>query len=258
MLLRLGIILMTLAVGFTAVVTLVAAYDEPMERAVAAKKPESEPSVEPLVRKYPKVKEKVKAVESTPEPPPPHPEPPPPKPEPPPPEPEPQREVQPVENWPMPTEEQVQAASQPRRYQLPHGAVMGLTVEALGIYDVPVYDSASQWAMDNGISHIPETSMPWSDTPQRNVYLAGHRLGWPGTWSHLVFYHLDKLGPGDEVVLRDREGRRYSYEVTETFITDPEDSWVMGQVAGRDMVTLQTCTPIPSFERRIVVRADRV
>ena len=158
----------------------------------------------------------------------------------------------------MPTEEEIQAASQPRYYDLPHGAVMGLTVEAIGIYDVPIYDSASQWAMDNGISHIPETSMPWSDTPQRNVYLAGHRLGWPGTWSHLVFYHLDKLGPGDEVVLRDREGRRYSYEVTETFITDPEDSWVMGQVAGRDMVTLQTCTPIPSFERRIVVRADRV
>ena len=158
----------------------------------------------------------------------------------------------------MPTEEEVEAASQPRQYHLPRGAVMGLTVEALGIYDVPVYDSASQWAMDNGISHIPETSMPWSDTPQRNVYLAGHRLGWPGTWSHLVFYHLDKLAPGDSVVLRDRQGRRFEYEVSETFITDPSDSWVMGQVAGRDMVTLQTCTPIPTFEMRIVVRADRV
>jgi LPXTG-site transpeptidase (sortase) family protein len=94
--------------------------------------------------------------------------------------------------------------------------------------------------------------------PQRNVYLAGHRLGWPGTWSHLVFYHLDKLGRGDAVVLRDRQGRRYEYRVSETFITDPGDSWVMGQVRGRDMVTLQTCTPIPTFEKRIVVRADRV
>jgi sortase A len=136
--------------------------------------------------------------------------------------------------------------------------VMGLTVEAIGIYDVPVYDSASQWAMDNGVSHIPETSLPWSNTPQRNVFLAGHRLGWPGTWSHLVFYHLDKLGKGDTVLLRDREGRRYEYQVTETFVADPGDSWVMGQVVGRDMVTLQTCTPIPSFEKRIIVRADRV
>jgi sortase A len=252
MLLRAGIVLMTLALAFTAVVTLVAVYDEPMERAIAAKKPEPEP--EPLVRKYPKVKERVMAVESQPEPAPP-PEPPPPEPEP---RPEPQREVQPVENWPMPTEEEIEAASQPRRYHLPRGAVLGLTVEAIGIYDVPVYDSASQWAMDNGVSHIPETSLPWSNTPQRNVFLAGHRLGWPGTWSHLVFYHLDKLGRGDMVVLRDREGSRYEYQVTETFVADPGDSWVMGQVVGRDMVTLQTCTPIPSFEKRIIVRADRV
>ena len=251
-LLRVGIVLMTLALGFTGVVTLVAVFDEPMKRAIAAKEPDAEPSGEPLVRKYPKMKERVMAVESKPEPAPP-PEPPPPEPRP-----EPRREVQPVEDWPMPTEEEVEAASQPRRYHLPRGAVMGLTVEALEIYDVPVYDSASQWAMDNGVSHIPETSLPWSDTPQRNVFLAGHRLGWPGTWSHLVFYHLDKLGRGDTVVLRDREGRRYEYQVTETFVADPGDSWVMGQVVGRDMVTLQTCTPIPSFEKRIIVRADRV
>ena len=250
MLLKVGVVMMTFALAFTGVVTLVAVHDEPMEQAVAAKKPEAPP--EPLVRKYPKVKERVMAVESQPEPAPP-PEPPPPEPRP-----EPQREVQPVEDWPMPTEEEIEAASQPRRYHLPRGAVMGLTVEAIGIYDVPVYDSASQWAMDNGVSHIPETSLPWSNTPQRNVFLAGHRLGWPGTWSHLVFYHLDKLGKGDTVVLRDREGRRYEYQVTETFVADPGDSWVMGQVVGRDMVTLQTCTPIPSFEKRIIVRADRV
>jgi sortase A len=260
MLLRLGIIMMTFALAFTGVVTLVAVHDEPMERAVAANEPEPAPEPEPLIRKYPKVKpQEVKAVETRPEPPPPKPEPPPPpppepEPEPPPPEPEPVVR----EEWPMPTEEQVEAASQPRRYHLPRGAVMGLTVEALGLYDVPVYDSAEQWALDEGIAHTPETSMPWSPTPQRNVFLAGHRIGWPGTWSHLVFYHLDKLGAGDRILLRDRQGRRYEYEVTETFITDPTDSWVMGQVRGRDMVTLQTCTPIPSFEKRIIVRADRI
>ena len=259
MLLRIGIVLMTFALGFAAIGTLLAVYDEPMERAVAAKQSEAEQqsSVEPLIRKYPKVKQ-VKAVESQPEPEPvAQPEPPPPEP---PPEPQPEPRPEPVaeENWPMPTQQQVEAASQPRHYDLPNGAVMGLTIEAMGIYDVPVYDSASRWAMDNGVSHIPETSLPWSTTPQRNVYLAGHRLGWPGTWSHLVFYHLDKLGKGDTVVLRDRQGQRYEYEVTETFITDPGDSWVMGQVRGRDMVTLQTCTPIPSFEKRIVVRADRI
>jgi sortase A len=41
-------------------------------------------------------------------------------------------------------------------------------------------------------------------------------------------------------------------------VVGPADTWVMGEVRGRDMVTLQTCTPIPTFEQRIIVRADRV
>jgi sortase A len=252
MLLKVGVVLMTFALAFTAVVSLVAVYDKPMERAVAEKKPEPKPSAEPLVRKYPKVKPKVMAAESKPGPAA--------QPEPSQPQPEPQRKVLPVakDNWPMPTQKEVTTASQPRHYNLPSGAVMGLTIPAIGLYDVPVYDSASQWAIDHGVSHIPETSLPWSPTPQRNVYLAGHRLGWPGTWSHLVFYNLDKLGAGDTIILKDRQGRSYQYRVSEKFVTDPGDSWVMGQVAGRDMVTLQTCTPIPTFNKRLVVRADRV
>jgi sortase A len=254
MLLKVGVVMMAFALAFAAVVTLIALYDEPMERAVAAKKPEPEPSLEPLVRKYPPPpKERVKAVES-------QPKPEPPKPEPPKPEPEPQREVLPVAeaDWPAPTEEQIDNASAPRHYDLPPGAIMGLTIRAIGIHNAPVFNSDAQWALDNGVAHVPETSLPWSGTPQRNVYLAGHRLGWPGTASHLVFYNLDQLGRGDEILLKDRDGRPYRYRVTEVFVTDPGDSWVMGQVRGRDMVTLQTCTPIPAFDKRLVVRADRV
>lgn len=44
--------------------------------------------------------------------------------------------------------------------------------------------------------------------------------------------------------------------VSEAFEARPEESWVMGQEVGRDMLTLQTCIP-PTFEERLVVRADR-
>jgi sortase A len=135
---------------------------------------------------------------------------------------------------------------------------MGLTIEALGIYDVPVFDSDGRWALAKGVAHNPETSLPWSQGAQRNVYLAGHRMGYRGTWSRMIFYNLPKLDTGDEVVLRDRAGRTYRYHVSEVFTADPTDVWVMGQVRGRDMVTLQTCTPYPTFEKRLIVRADRV
>jgi len=135
---------------------------------------------------------------------------------------------------------------------------MGLTIEAIGIIDAPVFDSDSRWALANGVAHHPQTSLPWSQSAQRNVYLAGHRMGFRGTWSRMLFYNLHKLKMGDEVVLKDRAGRSYRYRVSEVFITDPTDVWVMGQVRGRDMVTLQTCTPYPTFEKRLIVRADRV
>jgi sortase A len=161
-------------------------------------------------------------------------------------------------DWAKPTQEELHSANAARHYELLPGAVMGLTIHSMGIYNAPVFDSVSQWALANGVAHIPETSLPWSPSAQRNVYLAGHRMGYRGTWSRMIFYNLDKLREGDRIVLKDHTGRSYEYRVSETFLADPADSWVMGQVRGRDMLTLQTCTPIPTFQKRLIVRADRV
>ena len=162
------------------------------------------------------------------------------------------------EYGPLPDRQDLKVTRQHRRFHLAPGAIMGLTVPKMRIYNAPVYDSDRQWALDNGVAHVPETSLPWDEGSQKNVYLAGHRLGWPGTGSHLIFYRLNTLGKGDVVILKDRRGRTYRYRVTESFIASPFDSWVMGQMRGRDMVTLQTCTPIPTFDKRIIVRADRI
>jgi sortase A len=159
---------------------------------------------------------------------------------------------------PAPTKNQVAAVSKPHHYELAPGAIMALSINVLGVHNVPVFDSDAHWALNNGVAHEPQTSLPWTSAPQRNVYLAGHRLGWPGTASYHVFYDLDKLAKGDEILLKDRQSRTYRYRVSEVFVTAPTDTWVMGQVRGRDMLTLQTCTPIPTFEKRLIVRADRV
>ncbi len=160
--------------------------------------------------------------------------------------------------WSEPTDEELEAADEPRRYESPSEAIMSLTVRTMGIYNAPVFDSTSRWALTNGVAHEPETSLPWSRTPERNVYLAGHRMGYSGTWSRMIFYHLDKLDKGDKVFLKDRNGGEYEYRVIESFEADLEDTWVMGHVEGRDLLTLQTCTPIPSLDKRLIVRAERV
>ncbi|MBA2512430.1 MAG: sortase [Rubrobacteraceae bacterium] len=265
--------LVLVCAGAVAVFALLGGASEP----AAAVKSSTEPEIEPLVRADPGFepwKEKaVTLTEAETEPktqPTPDPEPSTPESEPVPPEPklvtlapetepEPAPAPQPVFSGepPEPTAGDIAYANGPRHYELPDGAVMGLTVEVLGIHDVPVFDSVGEWALGHGVGHHPETSMPWSDAPQRNVYLARHRLGFPGTDSHLIFYRLGELGAGDEILLKDRDGKKYRYRVSETFKADPEDSWVMGQLRDRDMVTLQTCSG-PNWERRLIVRADRV
>jgi len=135
---------------------------------------------------------------------------------------------------------------------------MGMTVPDLGIHDAPVRSSDGQAALDAGVVHVPGTSLPWDSGSQRNVYVAGHRLGWPGTGSFRIFYRLNELRRGDEVVIEDRRGRAYHYRVTERLVVNPGASWVTREVPGRDMLSLQTCTPIPTFEKRLIIRAERV
>jgi sortase A len=160
-------------------------------------------------------------------------------------------------DWTAPSADERARLDEPRRFAPDPNAALTLTVPALGVYDAPVLDSDAPWALDSGVVHVPETSMPWDAGAQRNVYLAAHRLGLPDAASRLLFYNLDDLRGGEEVVLKG-QGATYRYRVSETFEVGPADSWVMGQVRGRDMVTLQTCTPIPTFEKRLIVRADRV
>jgi sortase A len=249
--LKVGVAAMAVALAFAGVVVFIVFLEEP-ERAVAAKSA-TESTTEPLVRSDPGIDPWVESERGSP------------------------GSARRPESgsgrtpglrgsalavdetdYPLPTNQQVEAAHEPRHYDLPQGAIMLLTIESIGLYSVPVLDSESSRALDHGVIHLPDTSLPWSDTPERNVYLAGHRLGWPGTGSHLMFYRLGALANGDEISLKDTEGRIYEYRVIDTFQVNPEDSWVTGRVRGRDLLTLQTCTPIPTFEKRLIVRAERI
>ena len=161
------------------------------------------------------------------------------------------------QGWPAPSTQEVAAAREPRYYPQRQDGVMTLTVDSIGLYDVPVINANTQEALDGGVIHFPQSPMPWDERDQKNVYLAGHRLGWEGAGSRLVFYNLDKLKAGDSVVLYDSLGEPYEYRVSEVFVVEPDADWVVDPVRGRDMVTLQTCT-FPDLLNRLIVRADRV
>ena len=103
--------------------------------------------------------------------------------------------------------------------------------------------------------HLEGTGFPWQ--PEANVYLAGHRIGYPGYSSFLAFYDLDKLENGDEVLVTDANDTTYTYRVFKTFVADPSDLSITEAVPGRNVVTLQTCT-LPDYAQRLIVQAELV
>jgi sortase A len=157
-------------------------------------------------------------------------------------------------------EEEEEAAPPP-----PDEPTMYLTIPKLGIYNALVIDDVSETlGLELGAGHLPGTGFPW--IPGSNTYIAGHRIGYPGTGSDHIFFNLHLLGRGDEIFLTDANGTGYKYRVSESLQIDPSDVWVTEPVAGRDVVSLQTCienfgdfaTLGPNWNVRFIIRADKV
>lgn len=155
-------------------------------------------------------------------------------------------------------------------YTPPEDTSLSLTVPKLGVYGHTVRNDASAAALDEGAVKIPSTGFPWE--PNANTYIAGHRVGYRDTESYYQFLELPSMKKGDEVILEDGDGKTYVYEVTKIFAVEPHETWVTKPVAGKDMVTLQTCTEsVDDWQTigpevmvsgpntgRLVVRAERV
>jgi sortase A len=101
--------------------------------------------------------------------------------------------------------------------------------------------------------HLEGTGFPWQS--EANVYIAGHRLGYPNTPSFLAFWDLDKVSEGDQIYVTDTNGRQYTYEVFQIMEVDPTDLFVTEPVQGKNILTLQSCT-LPDYAKRLIVQAE--
>ena len=131
-----------------------------------------------------------------------------------------------------------------------------LTVPKMGLTDNYVANTDDPIAMDNGAIKLPSTGFPWQDNA--NTYIAAHVLGYAGTGSYMQFAALPTMTYGDVVYLSDANGTVYTYSVSEILTVYPQDNWVTDPIAGKDMITLQTCVNPPAYDQRLVVRAERV
>jgi sortase A len=120
----------------------------------------------------------------------------------------------------------------------------------LGTIEIPtlgvskkLLEGVSLNTLDIAPGHWPGTAMPGQ---QGNVVIAGHRV----SHDH-PFKQVDKLKPGDEVIMTTAEGR-FVYHVTSTEIVAPDAIWIIDQTPDAT-ATLFACHPPGSTRQRIVV-----
>ena len=131
--------------------------------------------------------------------------------------------------------------------------------------DVPVVygvgnDNISQLrAMEKGVAHF---SIPGANAvpgQNGNTVLSGHSsndLFDKGDYK-FIFAQLDKLKQGD-VIYANYNGKRYTYNVTKTEVVMPNQVNRVQVGTDKPMLTLITCVPLGTAEKRLLVFAEQV
>lgn len=124
-----------------------------------------------------------------------------------------------------------------------------LEIPRIGV-NQPVQPGIENTHLDKGPGHYPNTSLPGQGG---NAAIAGHRTL---RLKPSYFFRLNELKTGDpiRVVYADRT---ITYAVEQVFTTSPYDLTVL-QPTEYPALTLTTCDPPGSDERRLIVRAKQV
>jgi len=114
-----------------------------------------------------------------------------------------------------------------------------------------VVDGVSVEDLKSGPGHYGATALPGQPG---NFAVAGHRTTYAAP-----FFNLEQATPGDEILVTDRAGQRWTYTVVEQRIVDPGDTSVIGPDplgTGRPTLTLTTCHPRFSAAQRLILFAE--
>ena len=126
-----------------------------------------------------------------------------------------------------------------------------IRVESAGI-DLPVRHGTDDSSIATGAGHVYGTALPVGGEGTRSV-LTAHT----GMQSATLFDNLVKVRKGDLMVV-DTYGEKLTYKVTNIRTVLPSQSDALTAVAGKDLLTLMTCTPYGVNTHRLLVTGERV
>ncbi len=107
-----------------------------------------------------------------------------------------------------------------------------IEIDAIGIR-YPIVEGCKSKDIAYAIGHMPDTA---GIGEKGNCVLCGHN----GSRNGAFFTELNKVKKGEKVRITDTTGKEHLYEVSETFIIQPDDNSVKSQTED-EVLTLLTC-----------------
>ncbi len=126
-----------------------------------------------------------------------------------------------------------------------------LRIPAIGV-TVPVRHGTSEEVLDMGAGHMFGSSLPVGGAGTHSA-ISAHR----GLTNMTAFDELPEVVVGDQFFL-DVAGQTLAYRVTRIAVVVPTDTKQVLRAAGKDQVTLITCTPYGINSHRLLVTGDRI
>ena len=138
-----------------------------------------------------------------------------------------------------------------------------ITIPKLNV-ELPMYHGTDESVLQTSIGHIEGSSLPVG-SPHPNeedfddVEFASHSLlsGHRGLPSARLFSDLNNMEVGDVFYLTVLD-QMLTYQVTDVYVVEPNDSSKGALVPGMDLCTLITCTPYGINTHRLLVRGRRI
>ena len=134
--------------------------------------------------------------------------------------------------------------------QAPGDVMAVLTIPRISL-KIPIHHGASSDVLENGLGHLPGTSLPVGGRNTRAV-ITGHR-GLPG---HTLFTRLPELQKGDLFFITVC-GRTLAYRVEREEVVLPSETKALRIDRGKDEVPLLTCTPYGINTHRMLITGER-
>jgi sortase A len=131
------------------------------------------------------------------------------------------------------------------------GLMARLKIPAIQV-DLPISHGTSERVLRRGVGHLQGTALPVGGASTHSV-LTAHR----GLATSELFTHLDRVEVDDTFTV-EVFGEVLTYRVIRTLVVQPEDTEALLPQAGRDLMTLVTCTPLGINSHRILVTGERV